>query len=155
MGTEFFFFMVELARFLVDSLFRWKSPWRWTKYCKYLETILQGMIFLNLQLTAVYCVTYRTCEYHTSNNVFSRFKCVHKMATEKSDDKLKQLVNKMRVWDTKWKIQKMESPELSMAWWQSMTRRPMTPSMIEWNCTMRTPLTTSTDTHMSAHGLRA
>ena len=32
MGTEiFFFFMVELARFLVDSLL-WKSPWRWTKY---------------------------------------------------------------------------------------------------------------------------
>ena len=23
---------VELARFLVDSLFLWKSPWRWTKY---------------------------------------------------------------------------------------------------------------------------
>ena len=32
MGTKFFFFMVELARFLVDSLFLWKSPWRWTKY---------------------------------------------------------------------------------------------------------------------------
>ena len=27
-----FFFMVELARFLVDSLFLWKSRWRWTKY---------------------------------------------------------------------------------------------------------------------------
>ena len=32
LGTEFFFFMVELPRFLVDSLFLWKSPWRWTKY---------------------------------------------------------------------------------------------------------------------------
>ena len=33
MDTEFFFFfMVELARFLVDSLLLWKSPWRWTKY---------------------------------------------------------------------------------------------------------------------------
>ena len=31
----------------------------------------------------------------------------------------------------------------------------MTTSMIAWPCTMRTPLTTSTDTHMSAHGLRA
>ena len=31
-GTKFFFFfMVELARFLVDS-FLWKSPWRWTMY---------------------------------------------------------------------------------------------------------------------------
>ena len=74
MGTEFFFFffMVELARFLVDSLFLWKSPLRWNQVLiersdllyKYLETILQGMIFLNsftmlqmdrLQLTAVYC----------------------------------------------------------------------------------------------------
>ena len=25
-------FMVELARFMVDSLFLWKSRWRWTKY---------------------------------------------------------------------------------------------------------------------------
>ena len=28
----FLFFMVEFARFLVDSLFLWKSPWRQTKY---------------------------------------------------------------------------------------------------------------------------
>ena len=49
---------------------------------KYLETILQGMIFLNsftllqmdrLQLTAVYC-NRRGCIYHTSNDVFPRCK---------------------------------------------------------------------------------
>ena len=58
----------------------------------------------------------------------------------------------------------VENPELSMAWWQSTTRTPMTTSMlawhsmtrtsmttsmIAWHCTMRTPLTTSTDIHMS------
>ena len=37
---------------------------------------------------------------------FSRCKSVHKMATGKSDDELIQLDNKMRIWDTKWKIQK-------------------------------------------------
>ena len=64
---------------------------------KYLETILQGMIFLNsitllqmdrLQLTA--------CKYHTSNDVFSRCKSVHKLATSESDDELIQHDNKMR-----------------------------------------------------------
>ena len=58
---------------------------------KYLETSLQGMIFLNsftllqmdrLQLTAVYC-NRRECKYHTSNDVFARCKSVHKMATGK------------------------------------------------------------------------
>ena len=34
-----------------------------------------------------------------------------------------------------------------IAWWQSMTRTPMTTSMIAWHCTIRTPTTTSTDIH--------
>ena len=39
----------------------------------------------------------RACKYHTSNDVFSRCKSVHKMATGKSDDELIQLDNKMRI----------------------------------------------------------
>ena len=70
MGTKFFF-LVELARIMVDSLFLQTSPWRRTKYWLIREpdkqvsgALLQGMIFLNsfallqldrLQLTAVYC----------------------------------------------------------------------------------------------------
>ena len=53
------------------------------------------------------------CKYHASNDVFSRCKSVHKMATGKSDDELIQLDDKMRIWDTKWKIQKSGK---SMAW---------------------------------------
>ena len=73
---------------------------------KYLETILQGIIFLNsftllqmdrLQLTAVYC-NRRGCKYHTSNDVFSRCKSKHKMAAGKSDDGLIQLDDKMKIW---------------------------------------------------------
>ena len=41
-------------------------------------------------------VTAGVCKYHTSNDVFSRCKSVHKMATEKSDDELIQSDNKMR-----------------------------------------------------------
>ena len=37
------------------------------------------------------------CKYHTSNDVFSRCKSVHKMATGKSDDELIQSDNKMRI----------------------------------------------------------
>ena len=37
------------------------------------------------------------CKYHTSNDVCSRCKSVHKMATGKSDDELIQLDNKMRI----------------------------------------------------------
>ena len=76
------------------------------------------MIFLNsftllqmdrLQLTAVYS-NRRVCKYHTSNDVFSRCKSVHKMATGKSDDELIQSDNKVRNWtrsgnSEKWKIQ--------------------------------------------------
>ena len=71
---------------------------------KYLETILQGMIFLNsltllqmdrLQLTAVY--SNRRCKYHTSNDEFSRCKSVHKMATGKTAHELIQHDNKMRI----------------------------------------------------------
>ena len=51
-------------------------------FIKVFGTILQGMIFLNLsnllqmdrlQLTAVYC-NRRGCKYHTSNDVFLRWK---------------------------------------------------------------------------------
>ena len=53
-------------------------------FYKYLETILQGMIFLNsftllqmdrLQLTAV-CRNRRRCKHNTSNDPFSRCKSV-------------------------------------------------------------------------------
>ena len=78
-----------------------------------------------------------SCKYHTSNDVFLWCKSVHKMATGKSDDELIQLDNKMRIWTRSGKFRKVENPELSMAWWQSMTRTPMTTSMIAWHCTMR------------------
>ena len=39
----------------------------------------------------------RFCKYHTSNDVFSRSKSVHNMATGKSDDELIQSDNKMRI----------------------------------------------------------
>ena len=74
---------------------------------------------------------------------------VHTMASGKSDDELTQHDNKMRIWTRSGKFRKVENPELSTAWRQSMTRTPMTTSMIAWHCTMRTPLTTSTDIHMS------
>ena len=90
MGTKFFF-MVELARFMVDSLFQWKSRWRWTKYwqngvtcCTVFGTILRSKTFLNsvallqmdrLQLTAVYC-NRRGCKQNTSNDMFSLCKSV-------------------------------------------------------------------------------
>ena len=82
------------------------------------------MIFLNLftllqmdrvQLTAVYC-NRRGCEYHTSNDVFSHCKSVHKMAAGKSDDELVQLDDKMRIGTRSGKFRKVENPELSMAW---------------------------------------
>ena len=82
------------------------------------------MIFLNsftllqmdrLQLTAVYC-NRRVCKYHTSNDVFSRCKSVHKMATGKSDDELIQSDNMMRIWTRSGKFRKVANPELSMTW---------------------------------------
>ena len=56
------------------------------------------------------------CKYHTSNDVFSRCKSVHKLATGKSDDELTQLDDKVRIWTRSGKFRKMENPELSMAW---------------------------------------
>ena len=56
------------------------------------------------------------CKYHTSHDVFSRCKSVHKMATEKSDDELIQHDNKMRIGTRSGKFRKVENPELSMAW---------------------------------------
>ena len=91
---------------------------------KYLETSLQGTIFLNsvtllqmdrLHLTAV-CCNRRRCKCHTSNDAFSRCKSAHKMATGKSDDELIQHDNKMRIWTRSGTFRKVENPELSMAW---------------------------------------
>ena len=91
---------------------------------------------------------------------FCGAKRVHKMATGKSDDELLQHDNKLRTWTRSGKFRIVEKPELSMAWWQSTTRTPMTTSMlawhsttrtsmttsmIAWHCTMHTPLTTSTE----------
>ena len=56
------------------------------------------------------------CNYHTLNDVFSRCKSVHKMATGKSDDDLIQQDNKMRIGTRSGKFRKVENPELSMAW---------------------------------------
>ena len=121
MGTKFFFFfMVELAKFLVDSLFLWKSPWRWTKYWLNRATcyariwkqfILQGMIFLNsftllqmdrLQLSAVYCnwrgvnttpqMTYFFCAKRVQNGYREKWWWI--VAAWQQDENL----------DTKWKI---------------------------------------------------
>ena len=44
-----------------------------------------------------YRARYQICKYHTSNDVFSRCKSVHKLATGKSDDELIQSDNKMRI----------------------------------------------------------
>ena len=114
MGTEFFFFfMVELTKVLGGLLVPMKVTMEMNQVLveqgdllyKYLETILQGMTFLNsfillqmdrLQLTAVYC-NRRGCKYHTSNDVLSWCNSVHKMATEKSDDELIQSDNNMRI----------------------------------------------------------
>ena len=40
---------------------------------------------------------YWNCKYNTSNDVFSRCKSVHKMATEKSDDQIIQPDNKLEL----------------------------------------------------------
>ena len=92
MGTEFFFFfMVELARFMVDSLFPWKSRWRWTKYwqnsvtcCRSVWNTSSGHDFLEFNHFYRWIVdslrrstaTDGVCEYNTSNDVFSRCKSV-------------------------------------------------------------------------------
>ena len=73
---------------------------------------------------------HRCCKYYTSNDVFSRCKSVHKMATGNSDDELIQHDNKMRIGTRSGKFRKVENRELSMAWWQSKTRTPMTTSML-------------------------
>ena len=56
-----------------------------------------------LQLTAVYC-NRRGCKYNTSNDMFSRCKSVHKMATGKGDDKLIQYDNNLEL-GTSYKIE--------------------------------------------------
>ena len=56
--------------------------------------------FFKSKLHVVLIITkskYRYCKYHTSNDVFSRCKKVHKMATGRSDDELIQSDNKMRI----------------------------------------------------------
>ena len=86
----------------------------WTKglVIQVFGTILQGMTFLN----SIICyrwivhswwrstVTDGRCKYHTSNDVFSRCKSVHKMATRKSDDQSIQPDNKMRIWTKSGKL---------------------------------------------------
>ena len=83
------------------------------------------MIFLNsctllkmdrLQLTAVYCNRRGVQKHHTSNEGLSRCKSVHKMATRKSDNKLIQLDDKLRIWTRSGKFRKVENPEMSTAW---------------------------------------
>ena len=77
-------------------------------------------------------VTDGGCKYNTSNDMFSRCKSVHKMATGKGDDQLIQYDNQLELgtsyksklgprwnWDKKWTL-------AMNAWWQCMTRTPMT-----------------------------
>ena len=97
-----------------------------------------------------------------------RCKSVHKMATGKSDDQSIQLDNKLELgtsyklklgprWELGQEVANHNSGLNMIAWWQSMTRTPMTTSMIAWYCTMRTPMTTwpfaltSTLSERSAH----
>ena len=54
-----------------------------------------GGVSCNTPISASLCRW--TCKYHTSNDVFSRCKSVHKMATGKIDDELIQSDNKMRI----------------------------------------------------------
>ena len=49
-------------------------------------------------MTAVYCNRQGVQKHHTSNDVLSRCKSVHRMATRKSDNELIQLDDKMRIW---------------------------------------------------------
>ena len=59
----------------------------------------------------------------------------------KSDDELIQPDNKIRIGTRSGKFRIVENPELAMnAWWQSMTRAPMTTSMIAWYCMTRSIL---------------
>ena len=91
-GTQFIFYMVELARFMVDFLSFRKSRRRCTKYwvngatccLQYLVSffgkILSWIQFIllqidRLQLTAVYCNRRERCKDNTSNDPFSRCKC--------------------------------------------------------------------------------
>ena len=94
MGTEFFFLMVELARFMEDSFFSLcKTPWRWTKFfenrvtCK---TCIWKQFFRAFSWIHLLCyrwivyswrrstVTDGVCKYHYSIDVFSRCKmCSH------------------------------------------------------------------------------
>ena len=88
MGTECIFYIVELARFMVDSLSFWKSRRRWTKYwmngvtcwMQYLER------FFGTRLSLIQFLCYRwivyswrrstvtdgVCQYITLNDPFSR-----------------------------------------------------------------------------------
>ena len=86
------------------------------------------------------------CKYHTSNDVFSRCKSVHKMATGKGDDELIQHDNKIENWDTKWEIQKSGKSRIVYG---LVTKHDADANDNINDCTMRAPLTTSTDIHMS------
>ena len=88
MGTEFFFYMVELARFMVDSLSSRKSRWRCTKYWVTCWIAVFGKILLDktffnstllqmdrLQLTAVCCNRRVLRTQHLKWPVFAVQKC--------------------------------------------------------------------------------
>ena len=126
-----------------SSWWSWQGSW-WTPYSykvtmemnqvlikqgdllyKYLEQFFKAW-FSWIQLLCYRCIVYSwrrstvtdgRCTYNTSNDMFSRCKSVHKMATEKSDDQLIQPDNKLELgtsyklklgprwnWDQKWKI---------------------------------------------------
>ena len=106
--------------------------------------ILQGMI-----LTAVYCN--RRCVWipHLKWRVFAVQKCAQKWQQGKVMLNWYSMTTRWELGHEVGKFRKMENLELSMAWWQGMTQTSMTTSMIAWHCTMRTPLATSTDIHMS------
>ena len=101
-GTKFIFYMVELARFMVDSFSFRKSRRRWTKYwvngttrclqylASFFETDFRDFNLLCHRLI-VYnwrrsTVTDGGCKDDTSNDPFSRWKSVQQLATDEIDD---------------------------------------------------------------------
>ena len=160
-----------LHRFLVDSLFLWKSPWNepsidWgDSVYKYLEQAFKAwfswihftlLLMDCLQLTTVYC-NRRACKYHTSNDFFA-VQNMWKMATGKS---WMNFATAWKQWElgTKYKARQVE---LCISGQHSTTRTPMTTcthawhstirtskttSMLAWHFTMRTPATTSIARH--------
>ena len=114
-GTKFIFFMVEMARFMVDSL-SFRKPKRWcTKYwmngvtccvqyfASFFEKSLQKFKFIMLQIVYNWCRSSATdgvCKDNTSNDPYSRCSGVQQSGYRGN-----------------WRSQ------IAYAWWNRATRR--------------------------------